>query len=221
MLVSTEEMIISPNPDRLLLLVQGLRGPRARNIANQAVREARRKMPRATGHSANRLFPLYGQGYFGIGFLDTYVWYLENGIRPFTMYGLEGKTIPMWVKDPDGIERAKNPKIKTRVNLNGITEVLIFRKVAQQGERKDVMVREGGQNMKRSVPRSYPGAPGRIGTPRGAKGRIAGGNVGVRWRHPGLEPRKFLNNAITLAAQWNGILPIRLYVADRGWKSRF
>lgn len=197
LLLNTEEMRISEHPDRLITFVDGLRTPRAYGIAQQALREARRKAPRRSGWSANRLYAIYGYGFYGIAWSDTYVWYLENGINPFTMWALQGKTIPMWVKDPGGIERAKNPKIKTRTNLDGVTEVLIFRKATR------------------------PGAPGRIGTPRGKGGRIAPGNVGVKWRHPGLAPRKFLNNAISLAAQWNGILLTRVYVADANWMSRF
>jgi hypothetical protein len=232
MLTESAEMRLSENPDRMIMLVPGLKGARARVIANAAVKEARRKMPKATGQSGSKMFPIYGKGFFGIGFTDPIVWFQENGIRPFTMYNLAGKTIPMWIDDPTGTERQKNPKAKTRTTLSGKTQVLIFRKVAAIGQMKTVKRRNKvtGLMEETSAPASYPGAPGRIGT-REAKspmtrpgklgGRIAPGNIGVRWRHPGLAPKKFLNNSITLAAQWYGILPVRIYVADRNWRARF
>jgi hypothetical protein len=232
MLSETAELRIAENPDRLIMLVPNLSGAKARAAANAAVREARRVMPKLSGQSASRIFPLYGKGFFGIGFADSYVWFQENGIRPFTMYNLAGKTIPMWVNDPTGTERQRNPKAKTRVTMSGVTQVLIFRKVAQIGQTKTVTRRSRltGTVEKVQTPASYPGAPGRIGrreaaapytTPGKTGGQIASGNVGVRWRHPGLAPRKFLNHSITMAAQWQGILPIRIYVADRGWRARF
>jgi hypothetical protein len=232
MLSETAELRIAENPDRLIMLVPNLSGAKARAAANAAVREARRVMPKLSGQSASRIFPLYGKGFFGIGFADSYVWFQENGIRPFTMYNLAGKTIPMWVNDPTGTERQRNPKAKTRVTMSGVTQVLIFRKVAQIGQTKTVKRRSRltGTVTTVQTPASYPGAPGRIGrreaaqpytTPGKTGGQIASGNVGVRWRHPGLAPRKFLNHSVTMAAQWQGILPIRIYVADRNWRARF
>lgn len=227
MLLETAEMRLSERPDRVIMLVPGLAPARARAIANQAVREARRKMPKMTGDSARRLQPLYGKGFFGIYFPDSVVWFQDHGIRPFTMNNLEGKVIPMWVDDPTGSERAKNPKAKTRTTTSGKNQVLIFRKVAKKGTRITKYRTDPKTGIKRVVvdkPGSYPGAPGRIstresGSPRTTPGRVAGaigrGNGGVRWRHPGIAPRLFLNNAMTLAAQWNNILPERIYVADR------
>jgi hypothetical protein len=205
-LVETQEMVISANPDRLIMRVEGLSGSRARTLANAAVREARRVMPKLSGHASSRLFPLYGAGYFGIGWQDSYVWFQEQGIRSFTMFALAGKTIPMWVDDPTGTEREKNPKAKTRMTLSGKVQVLIFRKA------------------------TAPGAPGRIAKretsrPFTSQGRVAGaiakGNVGVKWRHPGLAPRRFLNHAVSLAAEQGGIAPRRIYAADRSWRARF
>lgn len=230
-LLETQEMVISPHPDRLVMMVDGLGGPRARNMANTAVREARRVMPKLTGRSASRLFPLYGSGFFGLGWADQWVWFQEQGIRPFTMFSLAGKTIPMWVDDPTGTEREKNPRAQTRITLSGKTQVLIFRRAAMPGQRitKRRKVADGTWE-DYSAPASYPGAPGRIGKretgrPMTAPGRIPGaiarGNVGVRWRHPGLAPRRFLNHAMSLAAMQGGIVPERIYAADRGWRSRF
>jgi hypothetical protein len=228
----TAEFRIASQPDRLLMVVPKLSGARARSMANEAVRYTRIFMPKLTGQSYSRIFPLYGKGFFGVGFLDSYLWFQENGIRPFTMVALAGKTIPMWVNDPTGTERQKNPKAATRVTMSGIPQVLIFRRVAQTGQTKVVRTKNkvSGEVTERTVPMSYPGAPGRIGsreagqpwtTPGRTPGAIARGNVGVRWRHPGLAPRKFMNHAITLAAQQGGILPVRIYAADRHWRSHF
>jgi hypothetical protein len=205
-LVETQEMVIAAHPDRLIMRVDGLSGSRARVLANAAVREARRVMPKLTGGSASRLFPLYGQGFFGIGFQDSYVWFQEQGIRSFTMWSLAGKTIPMWVDDLDGTERAKNPKAKTRLTLSGKTQVLIFRKATAPGSPGRISRRETGRPFT---------SPGKVA------GAIAKGNVGVKWRHPGLAPRKFLNHAVSLAAQQGGIVPTRIYAADRTWRARF
>lgn len=230
-LLETQEMVISPHPDRLLMLVKGVSGPRARNMANTAVREARRVMPRLTGQAASRLFPLYGSGFFGVGWQDNYVWFQEQGIRPFTMFSLAGKTIPMWVDDPAGTEREKNPKAQVRTTMSGKTQVLIFRRAAMPGERRTRRRKVAdGTYEEYTVAASYPGAPGRISkreaaqpwtTPGRTPGAIARGNIGVRWRHPGLAPRLFLNHAMTLAAEQGGIVPTRIYAADRGWRSRF
>lgn len=230
-LLQTQEMVISPNPDRLIMLIDGLPGNRARNMANAAVREARRIMPKLTGRAASRLQPLYGSGYCGILWADSYVWFQEQGIRPFTMFSLAGKTIPMWVDDPTGTEREKNPKAPTRVTLSGKTQMLIFRRAAMPGQTRTVRRKiADGTYQEFTVPASYPGAPGRIGkretsrpftTPGRVPGAIARGNIGVRWRHPGLAPRQFLNHSLSLAAEQGGIIPVRIYAADRGWRSRF
>ena len=230
-LLETQEMLISANPDRLIMLVPGLKGGRARLIANIAVREARRVMPKLTGRAASRLFPLYGTGFFGIGWADQYVWFQEQGIRSFTMWNLAGKTIPMWIDDPTGEELQRNPRARTRVTLSGKAQVLIFRRAALPGTMKTVRRKVAdGTYEEYQVPAAYPGAPGRISnrqagqpntTPGKTGGQIAQGNVGVRWRHPGLAPRLFLNHAVTLAAEQAGIVPARIYAADRGWRSRF
>lgn len=188
-------------------------------------------MPKMSGASAARLQPLYGKGYYGIHWADSYVFFQDHGIRPFTMRNLAGKTIPMWIDDPTGQERARNPRARVRTTVSGKTQVLIFRRAANLGQRitKYGRDRQGNRVVVSDKPASYPGAPGRISrreaaapwTRGGAKGgQIAPGNGGVRWRHPGISPRLFLNNAITLAAQWNGILPTRVYLADGTWRAR-
>lgn len=224
MLTEVPEIMLSPNPDRMLMFVDRLTPRRARAVATFATDIARRKMPRMSGASAKRIEPLYGVGYFGIYWADPYVWFQEQGIKPFTMNNLQGKTIPMWVSDSDGSLRTKNPKIRTRITDDGRTQVLIFRRAAFRGQRKVVYRRDpitGLRVVASDKPMSYPGAPGRIarrlGGPPNA-GQIGAGNVGVRWRHPGLAPKLFLNNSMTLAAQRFGILPLRVYVSDRNWR---
>lgn len=208
------------------MLVPGLNPKTARNIANQAVKEARKKAPKMSGDSARRLQPLYGKGFFGIYFPDSVTWFQDHGIKAFTMNNLQGKTIPMWIDDPTGMERQKNPKAKTRITASGKNQVLIFRKVAVKGATTSSYKTDKRTGLTHLVtkPGSFPGAPGRIsrrqsGKPHTTPGKVAGAigrpNTGVKWRHPGLAPRLYLNNAITLAAQWNGILPIRIYVADK------
>lgn len=229
--LEVQEQRLSDRPDRILMLVPGLRPNRAHYAAVLAVQECRRKMPKMSGLAAKRLQPLYGKGFFGILWQDSYVWFQDHGINPFTMWSLAGKTIPMWIDDPTGQERQKNPKAKTRTTASGKIQVLIFRKAAPQGQRirryrLDPLT--GQRVIYEDRPASYPGAPGRIGLRESGRpltregrqgGRIAPGNVGVRWRHPGLDGRGFLNNAMTLAAQWSGILPIRVYFADSRWRS--
>lgn len=224
------EFQLAPTPDRMIMRVDKLSGPRARRMANDAVREARKLMPKMTGASARRLVPVYGQGYFGIMWPDAYVYFQERGIRPFTMFALAGKTIPMWVDDIGGRERQKNPRAKTRVTASGKQQTLIFRRAANLGQTKTVRTKVAGQWQVSTTPMSYPGAPGRIGrreigrpltTPGKTGGQIAQENIGVRWRHPGLAPRKFLNRSMVLAAEHAGILPVRVYLADRGWRSHF
>jgi hypothetical protein len=164
--------------------------------------------------------PIWGDGYFGVRWRDNYVWFQEMGVRPFLMTHLQGKTIPMWVPDPDGKLRAKNPKIKVR-NLNGTTQVLIFRKVAHKGERKLVTRRVGGVERQVSVPRSYPGAPGRINPGQRHEGRpvskrggqIKAGHGGVRWRYPGLKAQMFLHQGLLMAAKFNGVEPGKIVAA--------
>jgi hypothetical protein len=200
-------------PNAIYVKVKDLNVARAHHLAAEATKFARKSAPKATGAMAHRMTPWWGHGFFGIKFQDNYAWFQEHGIKPFTMNSLQGKTIPMWIKDPTGIERQKNPKAKTRISKSGITEVLIFRKVALKGTRKMVKTKGGGW---KNVPASYPGAPGRIAyrqaaspftTPGKVGGQIAPPhNVGVRWRHPGLTGRHFMMNGLRRAAAEQGVI---------------
>lgn len=231
-LLDTPEMQIAHTPDRYIIVVKGLSVKKSYRLAMSAVRQARQLAPKLSGAGAKSIQPIWGQGYFGVTMTAKHMWIQERGMSPFTMKNLAGKTIPMWIDDPTGVERIKNPKAKVRTTESGKVQVLIFRKAAKIGERKEVRRKSKvtGEWYTTTVPKHYPGAPGRIGvreankpwtTPGRQPGAIARGNVGVWWRHPGLAPRLFLNHAMTMACQRYGILPLRIYVADAGWRSRF
>ena len=214
-------------PNRLYMEAPGSTKMECRAAALTAVAVARRNMPKVTGRGARSLQPLYGDGYFGIRWDDDYVWFQEIGIHPFTMRRLAGKLIPMWINDPTGAERRKNPKAKTRLTEDGRTQVLIFRRAAKMGAKKTVRRVVGGQAFTVTSPMSYPGAPGRIsrreaGQPLTTVGRIAGAigrpNVGVRWRHPGLTPRSFLYWGMVTAARDHDLAHLPVHATTERWR---
>lgn len=201
-------------PDRLYLDSPRLGVSLARTAAVYATLLAREECPKLTGRGAANIMPIYGHGYFGLHFLD-YIWIQNTGAPGFTMRSLAGKVIPMWLDDPTGKLQQENPKAKTRVTASGRTQVLIFRKAANFGEKKIVKRNIGGIEVTKTVPKHYPGAPGRIAmreapapwtTPGRLGGQIAKGNIGVWWYFPGLKPRNFLNYAIETAARYYGIM---------------
>ena len=204
-------------PDRLVMHISGLSEADAQFLSTEALRLARLAAPKSSGRSAQNFTAVWGQGWFGVRWADDYVWYQEAGINPFTMRALAGKTIPMWIKDPTGKERQKNPKARTRVSAAGVTEVLIFRRAAHIGQRKIVNRPHPVLGMQKvDVPASHPGAPGRIVTREAAKpwttpGRVGGAiaqrNVGVRWRHPGLMKRSFIRQALVTAVEYHQFKP--------------
>ncbi len=201
-------------PMKIHAKVQHLHYDDGRRVAIYAARLAQKNAPKLTGASAKKIVPVYGHNFFGVAWEDSYMWYQEQGIKPFTMTALSGKTIPMWIPDPTGTERQKNPKAQTRVTKSGVTQVLIFRKVGTKGDKKR---KKNSDGTYRDVPNlNYPGAPGRIAlrqaarpftTPGKLGGTIAPGNVGVRWRHPGLSPRRFLLHGVQQAALAFHIIP--------------
>lgn len=205
-------MDIHRTPDRLIMSVPGASPGDTRILAQEALKHARLLAPKLTGSGARAMTAIWGAGWFGIRFPLKQMWFQEAGIRPFTMKSLQGKTIPMWITDPTGRERAKNPKAKTRVTASGKTQVLIFRKVSKIGSTKSVQTPRGIEQR----PLSYPGAPGRIGlreagnpytTPGKMAGAIARRNVGVRWRHPGLQRQGFIRESLTRSAIHHGYEP--------------
>lgn len=199
-------------PSKMFMRVPGLRSDAARRLADQAVVYAQRDCPKMSGRGSGGITPYYGPGFFGVSWKDDYLWWQDQGVKPRTMRSLAGKVIPMWIDDPTGKERQANPKAKTRTTVNGRTQILIFRKVAPIGSRKTIRKKVGGVMKTVTVPRSYPGAPGRITTrevlaPIGGKvaGQIAKGNGGVRWRFPGLQGRYFLEHAVITAGAESGL----------------
>ena len=214
-------------PDRVMMMMRDLDEQSARYMAIEAVSNARQSMPRVTGRTASRLVPISGEGWFGIYFPDSHTWFMEHGTRPFTMRSLAGKVIPMWIEDPTGEERRKNPKARVRTTQDGRVQVQIFRRAARIGQRKTVKRRNKvtGVLETTTTPASYPGAPGRISrraapspfTPVGQRGgQISSGNVGVRWRHPGLNAMQFLNSALAQTAFEAGFLINTVYALDGG-----
>ena len=208
----------------------GLHPLRAKRLAERAAQEAYRNAPKASGRAAVRIRPIWGEGWFGVQWMDEYLYFQESGIRPFTMNSLAGKTIPMWVNDPDGREAQKQKNPKTRTTQDGRRQTLIFRRAARHGQRKMVWRQTGAGMQQVNVPASYPGAPGRIAVNRSQGilrasnvigpfrnwGQIVSRNVGVRWRHPGIEPSGFLARGIQTAALASG-LPIETihYLSER------
>ena len=186
-------------PVRLITRVKGLTFNDARVLANYAVRYARANAPKMSGAGAKRITPYFRKGEFGVTWQDSYMWYQEMGIKAFTMSSLAGKTIPMWIDDPTGKEKAKNPKAETRTTKSGKQQVLIFRKVGTKSGKSGS-----------GDPNNYPGGPGRIALRQAKRpfttagkvgGQVAQTNVGVRWRHPGLSPRRFLLHGLLSAAE--------------------
>lgn len=193
-------------PDRLYILAPGMPKRLTRVLALQAVASARLLAPKLSGEGAQSIKPYHGDGFFGMRWDRAYMWYQEQGINPFTMTKLAGKVIPMWIDDPTGAEARANPKAKKRTTESGRRQILIFRKVGKIGARKTVIQRDSAGRIvgRRSVPQSYPGAPGRIShrsygfkdVQSGHTGRIARliprAHVGVRWRHPGIVGREWM-----------------------------
>ena len=196
------ERSMSTRPDRMIVqtpdetpldITEGL--------AQLAAQYAKDTMPKISGRLAGTISPIFGSTYWGLFFPDRRAWFLEKGTNPFTMDSLQGKVIPMWVDDPDGsVAKKEGKKTRTRVTVDGRHQALIFRRAAKKGERK--MVKRKGRMV--SVPRSYPGAPGRISN-RLQSGQIGSPNGGVRWRHPGITGRQYLNRAIESAGLSYGI----------------
>lgn len=205
------QKLLSPRPDRILMrtpdptpldITEGL--------AQLAADRAKVLLPKISGALAGSISPIFGTTFWGLYFPDRRAWFLEQGTNPFTMRSLAGKTIPMWVDDPDGSTAKEiGPKAQTRITLDGRRQTKIFRRAAKMGQKKWVIRR--GRRVQ--VPASYPGAPGRISS-RMNNGQIGEGNVGVRWRHPGIGGRQYLNQAMEYAALQYGIDPDELLLVD-------
>lgn len=201
------------NPTRIWADLPGYDEFFCGHMATVAVDYAKTFAPKSTGESAAAFTPIFGDGWFGIKWKHRYAWYQNRGTKPFVMKSLQGKVIPMWIDDADGSVKRENPKAKQRTTADGRRQTQIFRYASRVGERKTVTKRRGGQDRQVSVPRSYPGAPGRINMRQGARGvpvntqsgQIAKTNVGVRWRHPGLEAKMFFLDGLMNAAKVNEV----------------
>lgn len=206
-----DEIAYSQQPDRMIMMMDDDYGiDLMRDLAEYATQQAKDTIPKISGTLAGSVRPVYGVNYWGIFFPNRRLWFLEQGTNPFTMNSLAGKVIPMWVDDPTGEEaREIGRKAKTRITVDGRRQTLIFRKAAKKGARKTV-IRKG---VKKSVPRSYPGAPGRISN-RLNSGRIGTPNGGVRWRHPGIGPRHYLNNSMETTCLAFGVKPEVVKLVD-------
>lgn len=190
-------------PDTLRARVPGLPAAQARVLAEHAAAHAAQIAPKSSGRGASSIEPVWGEGWYGVRWGEPSMWFNEAGTRPRTMRELAGKgPIPMWIDDPTGREARKIPAKdrtrRTRVDAGGKRQVLIFRRAAPIGARKMVNGR--------SVPASYPGAPGRIARRKTTPpGQIAKANVGVRWRHPGITPRGFMRHSLEDVATAYGL----------------
>lgn len=198
--------------------VEGLGVREAEALATIAVAHARRNAPKLTGHAASTFVGVFGENFFGVHWTEDYVWFTEAGTRPFVMRKLAGKTIPMWLDDPTGEIKARNPKAHTRI-LSGRPQTLIFRRAAPIGQRKLVRRERRGVTRTVDVPASYPGAPGRIArrvapAPENREGyrggQVSPGNVGLRWYHPGIMARRPIEQALRLAARDGGVIAGRI-----------
>lgn len=212
----------------MVMFVDGIDEQTSEYLAIDATYTARQRMPRVSGLTASRLTPISGKGFFGVYFPDRHAWFQEKGTKAFTMTSLAGKTIPMWIDDVDGSARTKNPKAKVRRTQDGRTQILIFRRAAPMGQRRVLRHRNAVTGMveRSTTPASYPGAPGRIAnraagmgwegsrTPALEAGQVARGNVGVRWRHPGLRSTQNINAAIATVAFRSGLLIETIYACD-------
>lgn len=212
-------------PTRIYAKVRDLNTEDARYAAVAATSYAQQTFPRVSGNTVATFAPIWGPGYYGISWVGDHVWYLEMGIHPFTMHAVAGKVIPMWINDPLGEEARKNPKARTRTTADGRKQVLIFRRAARPGERKFVQRTVAGRVTSVSVPRSYPGAPGRIArrepaAPNNSTGKLGGqiarGNVGVRWRHPGTYAAFYLREGLLRAAEQYDLDPTTIMYASEG-----
>jgi hypothetical protein len=192
-------------PDALYVLVDGLSAQQSWRLSWAARTLAYARAPKLTGDSARGLDLYWGEGFFGVRWMRPSLWYVERGTGPHTMRHLAGKTIPMWVSDEGGAVSRENPKAKKRITPDGRRQVLIFRRVAKLGQRKNVVRRVSGRPTRVSVPASYPGAPGRIALRHDALGHVLSGNAGVRWRHPGIIGRHFIARSIADVAEGAGL----------------
>lgn len=212
-------------PNRLYLRAPQYNREQCEMLAKQAVALIQSITPKLSGRGSAGINPYWGVGWFGVRWDRPYLWHQETGTKPHTMRNLAGKMIPMWIDDPTGAEARANPKAKKRRTESGRQQILIFRKAAKPGARKKVAVRdrEGRLMRWRDVPAAYPGAPGRIARRsyderKGQNsGRIARlvprPHVGVRWRHPGIVNREFMQHGLQQVGDMARLEDLTIYAA--------
>lgn len=110
----------------------------AARISNRAAELVRQRAPVGPKRSRNLIRPTYRRGVIGVSIPPkaVHLYYLDRGIRPFTMWSLQGKTIP--IRDQAG-------------NIH-------FRKATNVGER--IIVRdEKGRIITTKIAWRHPGVP--------------------------------------------------------------
>lgn len=119
----------------------------SRKMSEMAVQRAREYGDRRGWRGTRYLEPLVAKGQVGIKVTRSYLMYQNYGIKPFVMYGLEGKFVPM----------------------------------------------KGGGRRAKGV-----GQPGWVTLPGGVRAFRQ-----QKWRHPGIKPTHFLEEAISFAIKKN------------------
>lgn len=199
-----------PRPDGWVVVVPDLPVEVAFRASVQAQALVKEMAPKVSGRGAASLRPAHGEGWFGLYFppATSYMMLVNEGTKPRIMTSLAGKTIPMWINDPDGSMaadiRPQDQASRVRITEDGRRQVKIFRKAAPIGSTKLAVRRDGSLTR---VPRAYPGA-----IKRGADGRLAG----RYWRHPGTTGRQFAQDALVLTADQMGLEPTDLYKSKIG-----
>lgn len=110
----------------------------AARISNRAAQLVRQRAPLGPNRSRSFIRPTYRRGVIGVSIPPRaiHLYYLDRGIRPFTMWSLQGKTIP--IRDADGTVR--------------------FRRATNVGQR--VYVRdEKGRFVRTKIAWRHPGVP--------------------------------------------------------------
>jgi hypothetical protein len=136
----------------------------AQQVAYDAVRRAKAYGTRRGWRATQRLQPLWSHGRIGIRDPLKFLVYQDKGTRPRVMWNLEGKTIPI------GVKNNTTPRF---IKVKGV------------------------------------GQPGWVTLPGGVKVFRQ-----QKWKHPGIKPTHFLQNAINEAIQ-NATAQMRQAIKDR------
>src|SRR5580658_6984428 len=113
------------NPDRMIMIVPEAPQSLCEALANRAVLHAQYLAPKLSGRAADSIYPIVERSGFGVGWTVPWLWYQDQGVRPYLQRSLAGKTIPMWIDDPSGSVARDNPKAEKRTTASGKPQVLI------------------------------------------------------------------------------------------------